>query len=932
MPKVFISYSHDSDQHRKLVLDLSDRLNINDIDCDIDQYVNGSPDEGWPLWMEKKLNEAAFVLVVCTKIYLDRVQRKAIPSAGKGVKWESLLAYQDIYDNDSLNQKYVPIIFNIADAEFIPNPLKAVTHYDLGKASSYEMLCRYLTMQPLAVKPSPNQKLHLPPINTLQSFHAISVDASPKNSYDPHNAAILIPFRPKGKYMVGRDEALEKVRQQLLEGKPTSIGQTALFQGIGGLGKTQLAVEYAHHFCKEYINGVYWITADENIDAQLTQIAVAAHWVAPESDHAIKLAVARNRIKTYSDCLIIFDNLELMEAIREYLPDLSATPHILVTSRSEHPEFANVKLDLLDDAQSYSMLIQEAGRRPTDEKEELASREIVAALSGLPLALELAGAFLAHRHISWCAYRDLLLEDLEQALPSQFASLTGHAADLFKTLRISEQEISEEPLLADVLDLLTWSGSSPMRLQLMAYLLNVKPSELYGALGLGKALRLLQEVPNSERYAAHRLVQEVRRHDHPLSQLNNNWSNTIAQRLGDWFEAIRKDFRQLPTFELELEHLLAWQVNAEFFSPVASVRLLWLQAYPSYHRGRYLEAADIVRRSLAANEDYDFGPSSLKANILNDLSHCYANRGEFPLAVKFGEQALEMRRNLLGEQHEDIAFSLCNLSGYYSEFGNQPLALKLGEQALEMRRNLLGSKHEDVATSLGSLASIRSRLGDAQLSLELSKQSLEMRRELFGERHPDVASSLGNLACRYSEIGDNSQSLKLNEQALEMRRELLGEKHPDVAISLINQAYDHDKLGNKDISLELGEQAIKLQLEMLGKKHPNVATSLNNLAYSYERIGNPAYALDLGMKALNIRRELLQESHPDTCASLMFVAKRLSRNPSTSIRCRTLVNEYLRHIPHNHSSYQKIASFASSLKGFRAPAKIGNAKKQKNRK
>jgi hypothetical protein len=175
-----------------------------------------------------------------------------------------------------------------------------------------------------------------------------------------------VPFRAKGKYMVGRDMALEKVRQQLLAGKPTSIGQTALFQGIGGLGKTQLAVEYAYHYRDEYPNGVYWITADENIDAQLTRIAVAARWVAPESEHAIKLDVARHRLKTYSDCLIVFDNLESADAIRDYLPDASANPHILVTSRSEQPEFADVKLELLDDDESYLMLVQEADRSPAN--------------------------------------------------------------------------------------------------------------------------------------------------------------------------------------------------------------------------------------------------------------------------------------------------------------------------------------------------------------------------------------------------------------------------------------------------------------------------------------------------------------------------------------------------------------------------------------
>lgn len=176
MPKVFISYSHDSDQHDQNVLQLSDRFNKNHIDCEIDQYVNGSPEEGWPLWMEKKISEADFVLVVCTKTYLDRVQRKEAPGIGKGVKWESLLTYQDIYENGSLNRKFVPIFFNPTEAEFLPKPLKAVTHYDLSKDNKYEMLCRYLTGQPLTVKPSPDKKLHLPPSNIPSTTKGQQVD------------------------------------------------------------------------------------------------------------------------------------------------------------------------------------------------------------------------------------------------------------------------------------------------------------------------------------------------------------------------------------------------------------------------------------------------------------------------------------------------------------------------------------------------------------------------------------------------------------------------------------------------------------------------------------------------------------------------------------------------------------------------------------
>jgi hypothetical protein len=291
-----------------------------------------------------------------------------------------------------------------------------------------------------------------------------------------------------------------------------------VFQGIGGLGKTQLAVEYAYHYKDSYPNGVYWLTADENIDAQLTRIAVEPRWIATESEHAIKLALARHRIKSYSNCLVIFDNLESIEAIHDYLPDPSANPHILVTSRREQPELADVKLELLDEEQSYQLLVQEAGVRPGDAVEESAARDIAVALNGLPLALELAGAYLARRPIGWTAYRDLLRANLKQALPTRLSSLTKHDADLFKTLSISESDINDEPLLGKVLDLLTWSGSSSMSLTLMAHLIDVQPTELYGALGLGEALRLLQKTLEGERYSIHRLVQEVCRQDRPLEQ------------------------------------------------------------------------------------------------------------------------------------------------------------------------------------------------------------------------------------------------------------------------------------------------------------------------------------------------------------------------------------------------------------------------------
>jgi hypothetical protein len=247
-----------------------------------------------------------------------------------------------------------------------------------------------------------------------------SAPASPSVSYDPRNLVFFVPYRPKGDQVIGREEALRRVRDQLTHGRRTAIGQVAAFQGLGGLGKTQLAVEYAYRYRDVYPQGVIWLNADQDLDAQLIKISDEARWIAPESEHKDKLAVAQQRLRTSSNCLIIFDNLEDPQVIAAYHPEPQAEPHILVTSRTEQLGLTPIPLDPLDEALSLQLLLQEAGREPVGEAEWRAAQDIASALGGLPLALELAGAYLRHRPIDWQQYRKLLQRNLRVALPKRF--------------------------------------------------------------------------------------------------------------------------------------------------------------------------------------------------------------------------------------------------------------------------------------------------------------------------------------------------------------------------------------------------------------------------------------------------------------------------------------------------------------------------------
>jgi DNA-binding XRE family transcriptional regulator len=217
MPIVFISYSHDSDAHRQRVLELSERLRAEGVECEIDQY-EVSPPEGWPKWMERIIRKADFVLVVCTETYRQRFDAEAPAGVGRGVKWESTLLTQHLYDADALNPKFIPIVFDDKDAAFVPVPLNGAARYKLDDA--YEDLYRHLTDQP-RVRRAPVGKIK----NLLAAPPATAaVPLPPRGSMPPMppNAEIAVEVvidRPYDEYSSEEQENLmERVRTLLPHG------------------------------------------------------------------------------------------------------------------------------------------------------------------------------------------------------------------------------------------------------------------------------------------------------------------------------------------------------------------------------------------------------------------------------------------------------------------------------------------------------------------------------------------------------------------------------------------------------------------------------------------------------------------------------------------------------------------------------------------
>ena len=188
-PRVFISYSHDSEEHRARVLALADRLRADGIDAIIDQYVMAPP-EGWPSWCEAEINKARFALLVCTEIYYRRVQGNEQPGKGHGVLWEARLIKQHIYDSASASSKFVPVQFAEGLDAHVPLPVKGTTVHRVDTEQGYEALCRLLTNQHATPAPPLGERRSLPPRQRQSGpFSTAQPEASPPAPPSPPPAS-----------------------------------------------------------------------------------------------------------------------------------------------------------------------------------------------------------------------------------------------------------------------------------------------------------------------------------------------------------------------------------------------------------------------------------------------------------------------------------------------------------------------------------------------------------------------------------------------------------------------------------------------------------------------------------------------------------------------------------------------------------------------
>jgi tetratricopeptide (TPR) repeat protein len=606
--------------------------------------------------------------------------------------------------------------------------------------------------------------------------------------------------------------------------------------GMGGVGKTQLAAEYAYAHAGDY-DLVFWITADEPALIADQFAALAARLgLDPEPDPEAVRAQVHEKLRETGDWLLIFDNADEVDGIRKWLPGgprpAGVRGHVIITTR--RGGFASVgavlDLDVIGTGDAAALL-----RTRVPDLDQQTGERIAEELGRLPLALEQAAAYLDQAQIPPGEYLELLQD---RAAEMHARGRPGDRPDTIATLwDLSLEKITQEDLAAvQLLDICAYLAPRPVPLDLFTS----HPDRLREPLAAAAGDRLafidtvavIVDYSLAKRTPAglqlHRLVQAAIRGRHAASP--------PLKRPGDPMPADEPVHAVPPAVALGL-------LRADAPEKIVGVPQDW-------PRWAVLLPHVLAATSLPSPAGHDVAADT--AWLLDRAAAYLQVHGRPADARPLAERALAITEATLDKDHPDVANRLTLLAGIVRDLGLSREARPLAERALAIDEAALGPKHLEVATDLNNLAAIMRDLGLSREARPLAERALAITEAALGPGHPYVAIRLTVLALIIQDLELAEQARPLAERALAITEAALGPDNPIVAIRLSNLAMILRDLGLSREARPLAERALAIDEAALGPDHPDVAIRLGNLAAILRDLGLAGEARPLAERAAAI--------------------------------------------------------------------------------
>jgi tetratricopeptide (TPR) repeat protein len=643
----------------------------------------------------------------------------------------------------------------------------------------------------------------------------------------------------------GREADLKALRDSLFASKTAALVQTRAIHGLGGIGKTQLATEYA------YLNGadydvVWWIRSEDPTTRASDYASLAAKLDLPEkaaTEQRVVIEAVKDWLRLHRDWLLIFDNAEDAESVRDYIPRGSAG-HIVVTSRS--PNWAGVAKPLsvktLPPREAVKFLLKRTG-----QPDKATAKTLAAALGCLPLALEQAGAYIEASGSTMRHYLELF-ETRQRDLLQRGKPSDDYPDTVATTWSLSFQKVEHEnPAAAELLRLCAFFAPDDIPIKMLTAGAKHMPESLSAtvtdALRFDEALMALRKYSlvavDNETLAIHRLVQAVIRHTLDETAFKQ-WTGVAVHVVNASYPFDSNDVRTWPICEPLLPHASAALSHAETvqFASIETARLFNQVGLYLKTRAEYGQAKKMYERALAIGEATLSPDHPNVATWLNNLGNVLQDQGDLAGAKALYERALAIDETALGSDHPNVASRLNNLGNVLQDQGDLAGAKALYERALAIDETALGPDHPDVAIDLNNLGEVLREQSDLAAAKILFERAIAIGEAAFGPDHPQVATFANNLGLVLQAQNELAGAKTLFKRALAINEAAFGLNHPNVAIRLNNLGGVLRAQGDLAGAKPLFERALRIFREFLGDDHPTTKIVQGNLRRVEEELKN----------------------------------------------------------------------------------------------
>ncbi|MEK6406476.1 MAG: tetratricopeptide repeat protein [Acidobacteriota bacterium] len=718
---------------------------------------------------------------------------------------------------------------------------------------------------------------------------------------DAHNA-----------HFIGRTEELRRLRETVALKK---IGVLTAVHGVGGMGKTALAIEYAHAFAHEY-GGGRWQVRCEGREDLVTAITTLAPALGVEFTDAEKIDTELQwervlaELRRLADarephrCLLILDNVDrpaLLEPARTQRLPAADWLHVIATTRlgendlyGRHQDRAFVAVDEMPEADALDLIESyQPGGRFSSVAEREAAQEIVKLLGGFTLAVETAAVFLGQfaGDVTCADFLERLkregLEGLESAASETSEGVRHGEKRLSATLKPTLERLSESERLA-----LSYAALLPAD-QIALPWIRALVSEQFPELGQdaepGQPDPWQSVLRRLFGLRLWRVAAVIDADGQPLVARTHRLLQELMQRAGEHAgilePALFTHIKSRAEFLWEgwVQHEHRWELK-----PLAACAWQWMgrgaqegtylanYSYgPLLHLGNFGDAEALVRRALAIDEQR-FGPNHPEvATDLSNLSQLLTATNRLSKAEPLMRRALEICENSLRPEHPDVASALSNMASLLQATNRLAEAEPLMRRALAIGELTLGPNDPKVAIRLNNLAQLlqfTNRLAEAE---PLMQRALAIDEQSFGPDHPNVARDLNNLGQLLQDTNRLTEAEPLLRRVVDIFETTFGTDDPNVAAALNNLGVLLLATKRLAEAEPLLRRALAIDEESLGPDHSKVATRLSNLAQVLQATNRLAQAEPLMRRALAIDERSFGPDHPNVATRLNNLAQLL---------------------------------------------------------